>query len=133
MGHKHKTQDAATNCHYCKGNHRRWLEGLEKKKREWAEKKKQIAKDKTITKAQFLKLEHHQRWEVISLLTNVQWCCEHCSCVVDGGKRPRRMFPEGSRHCGTCDGILTRRTGGGQSDPCGYFPLKKKEKIKKST
>ncbi len=126
MGHKHRTQDASTNCHYCRDTHRRWIEGMEQKKRDWEKRKKEIGKNNFITKREFLKLDHRQRWDVVSLLTNVDWYCEHCDLIVDGGKRPQRMFPEGSRHCGSCDGMLTRRTGGGMSDPCGYYPLEKK-------
>lgn len=126
MGHKHKTQDAATNCHYCRGNYRRWLERFDKDKRDWDERKKLIAKDKFITKAAFLKLDHRKRWDVVPLLINVLWYCEHCDIIVDDGVRPRRMFPEGKRCCGGCHGTLTRRTGGGQSDPCCYYPMEKK-------
>jgi len=100
------------------------------------EQKAKIKKAKTMTKIEFLKLNHPRRWEVISLLTNMLWYCENCDILVDGGKRPtREIFPKAVRYCGNCDGTLTHRTGGGQTDPCYYYPLKKKpvkKKIKKS-
>ena len=126
MGHKQRTQDAATNCGYCKANHRRWIERLGKEKLDWAKQKARIAKKKTMTKMEFLKLSHPKRWEVVSLLVNVNWYCQHCDTLVDDGKRPRRIQPFAGavRYCGNCDGVLTHRTGGGMSDSCGYYPMK---------
>jgi len=76
-----------------------------------------------MTKSKFLKLSHSDRWDTITKITGVKWCCEHCGTIVDGGKRPQRMFM-GERCCGSCEGLLTRRTNGGQGDPCHYFPKK---------
>ena len=76
-----------------------------------------------MIKSKFLRLSHSKRWDVIEKLKGVKWYCEHCGVLVDGGKKPRRMFM-GERCCGNCDGTLTHRTGGGQSDPCYYFPRK---------
>lgn len=80
-----------------------------------------------MIKSKFLKLSHQQRWDAIKRITGVKWHCEHCGCIVDGGKRPKRMFM-GERCCGNCEGTLTRRTNGGQRDPCYYFPRKIKQK-----
>lgn len=83
---------------------------------------------------EFKKLDSRKRWDIVPTLKNVLWCCEECGEIIDYGERPTRMY-DGERYCGGCDSLLTRRTGGGQCDPCNYtFKSKiqeeRKEKIK---
>lgn len=80
-----------------------------------------------MIKSKFLKLSHSDRWDAIKKIKGVLWYCEHCGIIVDKGKRPERMFM-GERCCGNCDGTLTRRTNGGQGDPCHYYPVKKRQR-----
>jgi len=76
-----------------------------------------------MIKSKFKKLYHRERWNVAKELEGVKWYCEHCGCMVDNGIKPSRLAM-GERYCGNCDGLLTRRTGGGMSDPFNYFPVK---------
>jgi len=78
-----------------------------------------IDKDAKLTPEEFKKLNHNRRWEASERLRNVSWMCEHCGEVIDYGSLPTKMAM-GERFCGDCDGILTRRTGGGQGDPFNY-------------
>lgn len=67
----------------------------------------------------FRKLSPSLRWQVAAKIEGVLWCCENCGEVVDDGAMPKKQFM-GSLHCGNCDLELTRRTGGGQSDPFNF-------------
>jgi len=77
-----------------------------------------------MNKIGFQTLSHRDRWDKSKKLKNVDWYCEHCGDIVDGGKLPKRLFM-GEQYCGSCHGLLTRRTGGGQSDPFNFYPLSK--------
>jgi len=127
--HKHRTKEAADNCHYCIRAHKNWLKRIEKDRLDWEEEKRKIKNtdNYSITKLRFLKLSHSKRWDLVKILKFVKWHCEHCGKIVDNGKKPQRQFM-GSLHCGNCEGLLTRRTGGGQSDPCCWFPKFTKKK-----
>ena len=46
-----------------------------------------------------------------------RWACKHCGAIMDDGPNHPSPFHGASVHCGECDGVLTRRTGGGQLDP----------------
>ena len=88
-----------------------------------------------MTPLEFSKLNNNDKWDVIwsNDIVDVLWCCASCGSVVDDGKRPTSMFG-GSRYCGECDSLLTRRTGGGQNMPCNYtFIPNRQIKIKKLT
>jgi hypothetical protein len=45
------------------------------------------------------------------------WKCPECNAVLEDGPNRADPFRGCSVHCGECDAELTRRTGGGQSDP----------------
>lgn len=72
---------------------------------------------------EFLKLSDRDKWEIGKTLTNVKWACPNCKSIVDDGEFPDRCpgFSGMSMHCGECDFELTRRTGGGQSDPFNFI------------
>ena len=78
----------------------------------------ELLNENKMTPEIFAKLHSRDRWDVSKLLKNVTWLCSHCQSN-QGKKRPERMW-DGSRHCTECDNELTRRTGGGQSDPFNY-------------
>ena len=88
-----------------------------------------------MTPEEFSKLSNNDKWKVIwnKEIINVLWCCASCFDIVDNGKTPTTMF-DGERYCGCCDGLLTRRTGGGQNMPCNYtFIPNRQVKLKKLT
>jgi hypothetical protein len=77
-----------------------------------------------MTPEAFKKLDSRDRWAVARMLTNVTWCCEECKADM-GTELPESAFM-GSVHCENCDAELTRRTGGGQSNPFNYTFIQNK-------
>jgi hypothetical protein len=76
--------------------------------------------ENTMTPEEFSKFDDRTKWEISSFLTDVIWCCGKCNCEVTD-ERPARACFDGEEHrCSVCDVLLTRRTGGGQGDPCNY-------------
>ena len=49
------------------------------------------------------------------------WLCGGCKGVLDDGPHCASPFSGASIHCNGCDFKLTRRTGGGQSDPFNWI------------
>lgn len=72
----------------------------------------------TITRKEFAKLDTRQRWIVGKTINNVLWCCNNCLSVIYENEFPETTW--GAIHCDECNAELTRRTGGGQSDPFNY-------------
>ena len=66
----------------------------------------------------FNKLQPRNKWELWQAQFGV-WTCGHCGAETDSPYRAS-PFPSCRIVCGECDGVLTRRTGGGQSDPFGW-------------
>ena len=88
-----------------------------------------------MTPQEFEKLTNNAKWDAIwsKDITDVLWCCASCGSVIDKGQIPTSMFG-GSRYCGGCNSLLTRRTGGGQNMPCNYTFIPDREtKLKKIT
>ena len=57
------------------------------------------------------------------MLQNVTWICKSCGLEQDN-ETPHRQFM-GEEYCSECDQLLTKRTGGGQSDPFNWtFKIK---------
>jgi len=82
------------------------------------EKVLKLLKTNKMTPFQFEKLSHRMRWDVAPLLKKVKWLCRWCRSD-QGNETPKMMFM-GERYCSYCNNQLTRRTGGGQSDPFNY-------------
>ena len=64
----------------------------------------------------FNSLPHGQKWNTWKEQKG-RWACGHCGAIMDDGPNHPSPFHGASVHCGECDGVLTRRTGGGQLDP----------------
>ena len=62
----------------------------------------------------FNELSSRDKWATWKSIDNAVWACR-----CGNHSLPERCapFPGNELHCGSCDKILTRRTGGGQSDP----------------
>ena len=54
------------------------------------------------------------------------WYCPQCLTELGDGPNRASPFHGSSVHCGACDKELTRRTGGGQSDPFEWILMEKK-------
>ena len=69
--------------------------------------------------AEFNALRDRDKWDAWKQYQD-KWLCKHCGAHMD--EDPCRASPFGgcSIVCGNCDGELTRRTPGGQSDPFGW-------------
>ncbi len=67
----------------------------------------------------FNTLTYSQKWKLWTSQHGL-WKCHECEAIMSD--RPNRAppFPGSSVHCGECNAELTRRTGGGQSDPFGW-------------
>ena len=76
---------------------------------------------KLMTPEEFNVLSNNKKWDAIwnKKMGIVMWYCSHC------GNKQGKEFPKtsfmGERCCSECDGILTRRTNGGQNMPCNYI------------
>ena len=62
-------------------------------------------------------LSDREKWEQWKSQVGAVWLCGGCKGVLDDGPRGASPFSGASVHCNGCDHELTRRTGGGQSDP----------------
>jgi len=84
-----------------------------------------VLESDSLTPEYFDKLESRDRWDISEgLKDKVHWYCGGCGEEMD-------TDPEGTFNevvCSGCEFTLTRRTGGGQSDPFGWtFKYKTKE------
>ena len=75
---------------------------------------------KEMSANQFNELNDREKWTTFwskYVILNGTWHCKHCGVIDEIGPHRASPFSGASVHCGDCDGELTRRTGGGQSDP----------------
>jgi hypothetical protein len=79
---------------------------------------KKKPKASPLTPDEFNKLSSRNQWDVYKRVKGI-FRCPDCNNKVS---YPRRCEPYhgASLHCGDCDYELTRRTGGGQSDPFNF-------------
>lgn len=75
----------------------------------------------------FNKLSSRQKWERYGTLKG-KWYCSNCHQQTD---KPYRASPFSGAEvcCGYCDHTLTRRTGGGQSDPFNWHYGKPRQEL----
>lgn len=66
----------------------------------------------------FNELTSRKKWDTYKQMVGV-WRCPKCNNDVTIPERCS-PFPGATLHCGNCEFTLTRRTGGGQSDPFGF-------------
>ena len=83
-----------------------------------------------MKRKEFNKLTDREKWTVFwdkDIKLKGNWHCKHCGALM-ADEEPYRAAPFSgcSVHCDFCDGELTRRTGGGQSDPFNWKLKKKK-------
>ncbi len=71
-----------------------------------------------MTPEVFDKYSDRYKWDIARELKDVKWYCKHCE-IFQTDEMPEGMFM-GERCCSNCDGLLTKRTNGGQNDPFNY-------------
>lgn len=73
-----------------------------------------LIKEGKLTPAKFDKLNSRYKWDIYwsKLLKKVSWHCGACKCEMS----VESPFM-GEMCCGECEAVLSRRTGGGQSNP----------------
>ena len=64
----------------------------------------------------FNKLQSRDKWDTWKEQVGT-WHCSACGIELGDGPNRASPFHRASVHCGNCDAILTRRTGGGQLEP----------------
>lgn len=73
----------------------------------------------------FNALSDREKWNIfqkeLEENKSLSWYCKHCGIEDDNSPWHASPFSESSVHCGNCEGELTRRTGGGQSDPFNWI------------
>lgn len=72
-----------------------------------------------MTDVEFNSLKPREKWDRWKDQDG-QWICENCGVILMDGPQRASPFWGTSVHCGDCDCILTKRTGGGMSDPFGW-------------
>jgi len=70
-------------------------------------------------KEDFNSLTSREKWDTYKEAVGV-WKCPKCQNLIPEGPQRCSPFPGASILCEECDCELTRRTGGGQSDPFEY-------------
>lgn len=93
-----------------------------------------VLENDELTPKFFKTLDTQDQWTISKHLTNVIWCCAWCNdeMINENGEivNPKSTFNE--IYCANCEFLLTRRTGGGMSDPFGWtFKYNKKETRKR--
>jgi hypothetical protein len=70
-----------------------------------------------MTKDEFNSLTSNEKWDWFKEQVG-NWHCKWCGAEMEG-EEPYHAQPfwDAQVCCGDCEGILTRRTGGGQNDP----------------
>lgn len=98
---------------------------IKKKEKEYVEQTEQLDmfEKRRIGAIEFNKLTDNEKWDALRAESQGKvefigtWHCY--SCGEEDEKKPHRASPVSGAEvcCGNCDAMLTRRTGGGQSDP----------------
>lgn len=71
-------------------------------------------------KTNFNKLPLNQKWKLWKQQKG-NWACPYCKAILMDGPQRASPFHGAEILCGNCNGILTRRTGGGQYDPFNWI------------
>lgn len=71
-----------------------------------------------MTPVEFNALTSRKKWDNYKKMSGI-FICPNCKYMDD--PKMCSPFPGASMHCEECDYELTRRTGGGQSDPFGWI------------
>lgn len=69
---------------------------------------------------QFNRLPDNEKWKVFPSLQNAKWYCPKCGEEIDEPERASPFRGAVVKCCG-CEAVLTRRTGGGMSDPFNWL------------
>lgn len=72
----------------------------------------------------FNNLTANEKWDALwnkRIKLDGTWHCKHCDEQDDNVPYRASPFSGCSVHCGNCKEELTRRTGGGQSDPFNWI------------
>jgi hypothetical protein len=80
----------------------------------------ELFKKTTMKPEVFNELKDREKWTTFwdeNIELNGTWHCKNCGAKDENGPHRASPFRGASVHCGDCDEELTRRTGGGQSDP----------------
>ena len=72
------------------------------------------------TEVDFNDLSDRKKWDTWKDQKGI-WKCKSCKTVMEDGPQSPGPFRASMIVCGECDGELTRRTGGGQSNPFGWL------------
>ena len=59
-------------------------------------------------------------WKSFESDKSLEWNCKHCGSETNSPWRAS-PFSGSSIHCGECDGMLSKRTNGGQNDPFNWI------------
>ena len=81
-----------------------------------------LIKTRKLTPQIFDTINDRDKWDISKLLRNIIWVCKHCGSF-QGEEKPTHTWEE--RYCSECENILTKRTGGGMSDPFNYSFIRK--------
>jgi len=73
----------------------------------------------------FNRLSDKDKWNNYKEMKDVKWICGSCGTTLTDGIKRADIFSGSSVHCGNCDEMLTRRTGGGQNNPFCWKARKK--------